>query len=118
MVCALSENLRGSELYQRRLTQASVSQGGSACPAGNMPQAPAGGAPGCAPRVWGHQKIYHIGGYTLPLCSRTGLPWEIHAETWARLFTTEAAAKKRVPVAGGDPVYPVLKQPRKGLFSS
>lgn len=72
----------------------------------------------CSKSLGASEDLSHWRVHFLPLCSRTGLPWEIHAETWARLFTTEAAAKKRVPVAGGDPVYPVLKQPRKGLFSS
>lgn len=76
-VCAPSENLRGSELSLssvstawERLRQASVSEGGSACLAGNiLPRAsegtaPAGEAPGYAPEPLGHQKIYHIGGRT------------------------------------------------------
>lgn len=77
VVCAPSENLRGSELSLssvstawERLTQASMSEGGSACLAGNiLPRAsegtaPAGEAPGYAPEPLEHQKIYHIGGCT------------------------------------------------------
>lgn len=36
--------------------------------------------------------------------------------TWDSCFTSETAAKKKVPVSAGDPVCHVLKQPGKGLF--
>lgn len=64
------------------------------------------------------EDLSHWRVHFLPLWSRPGLPREIHVEARARHFTTETAAKKRVPVAGGNPVCPVLKQPEKGLFSS
>lgn len=70
----------------------------------------------CSSLVGGSEDLSHWRVHFLPLWSRTGLPREIHAETWPRHFTTETATKKRVPVAGGDPVCPVLKQPGKGLF--
>lgn len=52
----------------------------------------------------------------LPFWNRTGLRQEIHAKTWDSHFTTETAAKKKVPVAGDDPLCCVLKKPGKGLF--
>lgn len=128
-VCAPSENLRGSELSLssvstawERLRQASVSEGGSACLAGNiLPRAsegtaPAGEAPGYAPGASGSsENLSHWRAHFRPLWNRTGLPREIHAKTWAPHFTTETAAKKRVPVAGGI-LCAVLEQPGKGLF--
>lgn len=105
----------------RRDSQASVSGGGLACLAGNILPRAAEAMGSCrrgtrmCPRVSGASDLSHWRVHFLPLWSRTGLPQEVHVETWAHHFTTETAAKK-VPIAGGNPVCPVLKQPGKGWF--
>lgn len=70
------------------------------------------------PRVSGaSEDLSHWRVHFLPLWSRTELPQEVRAETWARHFTTETAAKKRVPVAGSKPVCRVLNShERDGFF--
>lgn len=60
---------------------------------------------------WSHWRVHF-----LPFWNKTGLPQEIHTKNVDRHFTTETAAKKKVPIAGGNPVCCVLQKQGKGLF--
>lgn len=108
-----------------RLAQASVSEGGlgTACPAGNiLPRASEAmgsrrrGTRPCPAVSGASEDTPHCRVRSLPFRNRTRRPQEIPCTAWDSHFTTETAAKKKVPVSGGDPVCHVLTQPGKRFF--
>lgn len=67
-------------------------------------------------RLWGIRRLVISEGALPSLLEQdrtsTGNPYK----NVDRHFTTETAAEKKVPIAGGEPVCCVLKKQGKGLF--